>query len=113
MIARTLALVAAAVTVVSAQQAAPPAAPAARVATAPATLDAFYKSLPVVAPVTFDVKQATWLATMPLACLDRPQARPTTRPYLWEGTYTPVANFDKTRAFYGCFDWHSSVNSTW
>lgn len=110
MVPRTLVLVMAAAAVLSAQQAAPPAVPA---APAPATLDAFYKSLPVVAPVTFDLKQATWLATMPLACLDHPQARPAARPYLWEGTYTPVANFDKARAFYGCFDWHSSVNSTW
>lgn len=97
----------------SAQQAAPPASAPARVAPPVATLDAFYKALPVMKVTAFDEKEATWLATMPLACIDRPQARPSARPYLWEGTYTPVANFDKTRAFYGCFDWHSSVNSTW
>ena len=106
-----LAFSTAGLTVVVAQQAAPPAP--AKTAPPPMTLDAFYKSLPALAPVVFDSTQATWLAAMPLACLDHPQARPAARPYLWEGTYTPVANFDKTRAFYGCFDWHSSVNSTW
>ncbi len=110
---RTLILVVAASVLLSAQQAAPLAGTAPKAPPAAPTLDAFYKSLPSVKPVPFDLTQATWLATMPLACLDRPQARPSTRPYLWEGTYTPVANFDKTRAFYGCFDWHSSVNSTW
>jgi hypothetical protein len=50
---------------------------------------------------------------MPLSCLDRPQQRPPARAYLWEGTYRPVDNFEKTRAFYGCYDWHSAVNSTW
>src|SRR5262245_50034898 len=99
--------------VVSAQQSAPPGGPSAKAVPPAATLDAFYKTLPVVKVTAFDEKEATWLATMPLACIDRPQARPSARPYLWEGTYTPVANFDKTRAFYGCFDWHSSVNSTW
>jgi hypothetical protein len=102
-----------ALAVVSAQQAAPPANSSSKATAVPATLDAFYKSLPSATPVTFDLEQATWLATMPLACLDHPQAKPAARPYLWEGTYTPVQNFDKTRAFYGCFDWHSSVNSTW
>ena len=106
-------LAVAAFPIVSAQQSAPSSATPTKVAPPAATLDAFYKTLPVIKVTAFDEKEATWLATMPLACIDRPQARPSARPYLWEGTYTPVANFDKTRAFYGCFDWHSSVNSTW
>ena len=56
---------------------------------------------------------ALMLTAMPLACLDRPQVRPAARGYVWEATYRPVDNFEKTRAFYGCYDWHSSVNSTW
>ena len=95
------------------QQAAPSGGPTAAPVPAFATLDAFYNSLPPITPPAFDTTEATWLAAMPLACLDRPQARPATRPYLWEATYTPVADYDRSRAFYGCFDWHSAVNSTW
>src|SRR5262245_18879336 len=55
--------------------------------------------------------QALWLATMPLACLDRPHAAPSGRWYLWEATYRPPDDYQRNLAFYGCFDWHSSVNS--
>jgi len=48
-----------------------------------------------------------------LACLDNPQAAPSGRGYLWEGTYRPPDDYQKNLAFYGCFDWHSSINSTW
>ncbi len=34
-------------------------------------------------------------------------------PVLWDATYTPVADYETTRAFYGCYDWHSAVNSAW
>jgi hypothetical protein len=60
-----------------------------------------------------DQPQALFLAAMPLACLDRPQPHPPSRGYLWEATYRPVDDFQKNLAFYGCFDWHSSVNSIW
>ena len=50
---------------------------------------------------------------MPLACLDRPHARPPARGYLWEATYRPTDDYQRKLAFYGCFDWHSSVNSMW
>jgi len=76
-------------------------------------LDALLKSLPAPAPPVLDDSQALWLATMPLACLDRPQAHPPARGYLWEATYRPVDGYQKNLAFYGCFDWHSSVNSIW
>ena len=33
--------------------------------------------------------------------------------YVYEMAATLKPGFQKTRAFYGCFDWHSSVNSTW
>jgi hypothetical protein len=76
-------------------------------------LGAFLAKLPAAAPPVLDKDQALWLATMPLACLDHPQAPPAARAYLWEGTYRPPDDYQKTLAFYGCFDWHSSVNSTW
>lgn len=76
-------------------------------------LDAFLKSLPATRLPVLDEKMAFSLTAMPLSCLDHPQARPATRGYLWEATYRPVDDFDKTRMFYGCYDWHSAVNSTW
>jgi hypothetical protein len=76
-------------------------------------LDALLKSLPAPAPPLLDAPQALWLATMPLACLDRPHAHPPSRGYLWEATYRPVDGYQSNLAFYGCFDWHSSVNSMW
>ncbi|HXR97901.1 MAG TPA: DUF2891 family protein [Terriglobales bacterium] len=35
--------------------------------------------------------------------------------YLWlpAGPTHLLENYDKQRAFYGCYDWHSAVNSTW
>jgi hypothetical protein len=35
--------------------------------------------------------------------------------YLWqrEGKPQILEDYDKHRAFYGCLDWHSAVNSTW
>jgi hypothetical protein len=76
-------------------------------------LDAFYRALPVTKTASLDEPMALMLTAVPLACLDRPQVRPAARGYVWEATYRPVDNFEKTRAFYGCYDWHSSVNSTW
>src|SRR5262245_33165486 len=78
-----------------------------------ADLAAFYASLPNVAPGRLDNANSIWLAAMPLACLDHPQDHPTPAPYLWVASYTPVADHETTRAFYGCYDWHSAVNSTW
>ena len=52
-------------------------------------------------------------SAMPLSCMDHPQPRPNAAPYLWEATFTPVPDFETTRAFYGCYDWHSAVNSAW
>jgi hypothetical protein len=76
-------------------------------------LDAFYKTLPPVQPAVLDGRNAVWLAAMPLSCLDHPHNYPTPAPYLWEATFTPVPDFETTRAFYGCYDWHSAVNSAW
>ncbi len=76
-------------------------------------LAAFYAALPAAEPRAFDRTTATLLSTMPLSCMDHPQPRPNVAPYLWEAHYTPVADYETTRAFYGCYDWHSAVNSAW
>jgi hypothetical protein len=76
-------------------------------------LASFYASLPVVEPHAFDRTTALVLAAMPLSCMDHPQPRPNAVPYLWEATFTPVPDYETTRAFYGCYDWHSAVNSAW
>ncbi len=68
---------------------------------------------PVVPP--FDEKQALAIAAMPLSCIDHPEGKPPDPNYLY--TYDTKArlvdDYDKNRAFYGCYDWHSSVNSMW
>ena len=76
-------------------------------------LASFYASLPNVDPHPFDRETALQLSTMPLSCVDHPQPRPNAVPYLWEPSFTPVPDFETKRAFYGCYDWHSAVNSTW
>lgn len=76
-------------------------------------LASFYASLPAVDPKPLDRAAALQLSAMPLSCVDHPQPRPNAVPYLWEPSFTPVPDFETTRAFYGCYDWHSAVNSTW
>ena len=76
-------------------------------------LGSFFASLPVVEPHQLDKKTAILLAAMPLSCMDHAQPHPNAVPYLWEATFTPVPDFETTRTFYGCYDWHSAVNSAW
>jgi Protein of unknown function (DUF2891) len=76
-------------------------------------LATFYASLPTVEPHPLDRITALQLSSMPLSCMDHPQPRPNMVPYLWDATYTPVPDYETTRAFYGCYDWHSAVNSAW
>lgn len=54
-----------------------------------------------------------WLVALPLACVDKLHEPPRSRGYLHESTVILRPDFAKTRAFYGCSDWHSAVNSTW
>jgi hypothetical protein len=61
----------------------------------------------------FDRETAMWLVTLPLACIGKVHEPPKSRGYIYESSVTLKADFAKTRAFYGCFDWHSAVNSTW
>ena len=61
-----------------------------------------------------DESTALALAAMPLSCLDRPHAlRPDRAGYLDDVTYLRREGFESSLAFYGCWDWHSAVNSTW
>jgi hypothetical protein len=76
-------------------------------------LSSFYSSLPNVKPPVLDQTLALKLSAMALSCMDHPQPRPNAVPYLWAPTFTPVPDYETTRAFYGCYDWHSAVNSAW
>lgn len=94
--------------------------PAADAATKPdphrKEVSAYLASLPAADLPVFNQDQALALITMPLACIDHPQAVPEQRQeYIWihDAKAHLVDSYDKNRAFYGCFDWHSAVNSTW
>src|ERR1051326_7167135 len=81
-----------------------------------AELKAYLSSLPEAQFPAFNQEQALALVALPLSCVDRPQSIPESRvDYLWmqEGKPRLLESYDKNRVFYGCFDWHSSVNSTW
>jgi len=79
-------------------------------------LAAFLAGLPPAQMPALTEPQALAMVAMPLSCLDHPQAVPEQRvDYLWVHDSKPhmLDSYDKNRAFYGCFDWHSAVNSTW
>ena len=81
-----------------------------------ARISAYIKSLPNTDPPVFDATEKLSLAALPLSCEDHPQAAPPpNQSYLWLQDDTPriLMDYDKHRAFYGCFDWHSAVNSMW
>ena len=68
---------------------------------------------PPTTPPVLDRETALVLALM-FSCVDRPHALPASRSgYLTEMTYTRRPGFERDRAFYGCSDWHSAVNTTW
>ncbi|SEB50253.1 DUF2891 family protein [Terriglobus roseus] len=75
----------------------------------------YSKTLPTVTMPVFGLEQATALSAWPLACLDHPQPAPEGSQYLWSYSQRPelATEYDKTHAFFGCYDWHSAVNSTW
>lgn len=96
--------------------------PLAAQATDPVKLAEYLKSMPAAAPPAYDEVQRLALAANPLGCEDHPHApggggpgAPGARSYLWqrEGKPQILEDYDKKRAFYGCLDWHSGVNSTW
>lgn len=60
-----------------------------------------------------DHPTALALMAMPLACLSRPHDQPSRTGYIWDSTPAMRSDYHATRAFYGCYDWHSAVNSAW
>ena len=79
-------------------------------------IQAYLGSLPDAKLADFNEAQAMALVAMPLSCIDHPQAQSEQRvDYLWvhDSKAHLLDAYDKARAFYGCFDWHSAVNSTW
>src|SRR5580704_17363538 len=79
-------------------------------------LGAYLASLPAAQLSALTEQQALAMVAMPLSCVDHPQALPEQRvDYLWVHESKPhmLEAYDKNRAFYGCFDWHSAVNSAW
>src|SRR4029453_14714123 len=92
-----------------AQEPAKPAAPAPEFK----DLDSFFKSLPSSTGPPLHAAVALPPSAVPPGCLDELQARPTGRTYFWEATFKTVDNYDKTRAFYGCGDWHTAVGATY
>ena len=60
-----------------------------------------------------DRETAMWLVAQPIACVDRLHEAPRGTGYLYEIKATIRPDFARTRAFYGCSDWHSAVHSTW
>lgn len=104
------------------------------------SVEAFLRTLPAAQAPPLTEMDAMTLAAYPLACLDHIQAQPGTpytafEPapgktrgkaappaapaprggYLWQptGSSRLLPGYAKQRAFYGCFDWHSAINSTW
>jgi len=82
---------------------------------------AYVKALGVVEPPAYNEPSRLALAADPLGCEEHPHApgpgglgesRPA---YLWQHEDKPeiATDYDRHRAFYGCLDWHSAVNSTW
>ena len=77
---------------------------------------AYLKSLPAVKPPDYNETERLALAANPLGCEEHPHAARRNVPgYLWQRQGKPeiLQNYDVHRAFYGCLDWHSGVNSTW
>lgn len=76
----------------------------------------YLKSLPAVQRPVFDAGELASLSSLPLSCIDHPQQlQDHAQTYLWvhDGKAHPTDDYDRNRAFYGCYDWHSAVNSTW
>lgn len=76
----------------------------------------YLKSLPVAQKPVFDAAQMVTLASLPLSCVDHPQKlEDHALTYLWiyDGKAHTIQDYDRNHAFYGCYDWHSAVNSTW
>jgi hypothetical protein len=84
----------------------------------------YVNSLPPAKPPEYTEAERLALAANPLGCEEHPQAVGLgtnfesdhgREEYLWlsDGKPQIVSDYDHRLAFYGCHDWHSSVNSTW
>ena len=79
-----------------------------------ADLATFVAAIPSARAPDLDLEMALTLVAMPLSCLDRPQAAPRDRStYLDEIVAARRPGYERNRSFYGCWDWHSAVNSVW
>jgi Protein of unknown function (DUF2891) len=85
-----------------------------------AKIAAYLNSLPAATTPAFDEIEKIGLAANPLGCEDHPYGAggggtAGAASYLWQRESKPqlLEDYDKHRAFYGCADWHSGVNSTW
>ena len=81
-----------------------------------AKLAKYLKTLPNATPPPYNEIQRITLAANPLGCEDHPHALPMNRfDYLWQHEDKPrmLEQYSEHRVFFGCFDWHSSVNSDW
>ena len=77
-------------------------------------LATFASTIPDAEARELDLEMALTLVAMPLSCLDRPHAAPRDRSlYLDTLVASRRPGYESSRAFYGCWDWHSAVNSTW
>lgn len=81
-----------------------------------AKIAAYMKTMRPAAVPDYNETERLALAANPLGCEEHPHAPGRAMPqYLWEHDGKPhiLEDYDKHRAFYGCLDWHSAVNSTW
>lgn len=79
-----------------------------------ADLATFIASISFARAPDLDLEMALTLVAMPLSCMDRPHAAPRDRSaYLDETVAARRPGYERNRSFYGCWDWHSAVNSTW
>jgi hypothetical protein len=87
-----------------------------------AKITAYINSLPTVKPPDYNETTRLSLSANPLGCEEHPHASgpgsgagPIPPQYLWQRDSRPqiLEDYDHHRAFYGCLDWHSAVNSTW
>lgn len=76
----------------------------------------YLNSLPTVKPPEYNEATRLALAANPLGCEDHPHASMRfSSDYLWKRQDKPqlAEDYEHHRAFYGCLDWHSGVNSMW
>lgn len=79
----------------------------------PGDVEAFLDSLPEAEVPALNEQTATALVALPLSCLDRIHSNSSEESYLYRESAELRPTYEDSLAFYGCYDWHSAVNSTW